>query len=232
MYNEEKGALQCVETLDRYLSENFDKHEIITVNDGSRDGTEGVLFSLAEKYPDLKPVSYKENRGKGCAVRTGILESKGDIVVYTDTDLAYGVDVIGKMADKCKDIVIGSRNLTKEGHKSYTLLRKLASKTYIKFLNFAAGFSHSDSQCGIKCYKGDIARRIFPLCKTDGFAFDLEALMIAERMGYQVDEYGVSIINHTEEASKVHIVKDTLKMLSDIKKIKKHVKSIDLTKEI
>lgn len=228
MYNEEKGAAACVATLDKYLSQSFNDYEIVCVNDGSRDSTEQVIYDLAKQYPHLTPCSYKQNKGKGGAVRTGVCASTGDCVVYTDCDLAYGTEVIGKMAeliDGC-DVVIGSRNLSKEGHKSYTLLRKLASKVYIKFLNIAAGFKHSDSQCGIKCYKGDRARQIFALCRTDGFAFDLEALMIAEKLGLDIKEFGVSIINHAEEASKVHIVKDTFKMLSDIRRIKKHVRTL------
>ena len=186
MYNEEKGAAACVSALDTYLSKNFEDYEIVAVNDGSRDGTEAELFSLAEKYPHLKPVTYKDNRGKGCAVRTGILASSADMVVYTDCDLAYGTDIISEIVKPLDshDIVIGSRNLSKEGHKGYSFIRKLASKVYIKLLNFAAGFDHSDSQCGIKCYKGEVARRIFALCQTDGFAFDLEVLILADRLGY------------------------------------------------
>ncbi len=228
MYNEEKGAEKCVRTLDKYLSEHFEKYEIVTVNDGSRDSTESILFSLKETFPCHAPVSYKDNRGKGCAVRTGIAASKGDIVLYTDCDLAYGCEVIADMTEKIgeNDVVIGSRNLSKEGHEGYTLLRKIASKVYIKFLNIAAGFSHSDSQCGIKCYKGDAARNIFDKCQTDGFAFDLEALMIAEASGYAIGEHSVKIINHAEEGSKVNIIKDTFKMLSDIKRIKKHIKGL------
>lgn len=230
MYNEEKGAAKCVATLDSYLKENFECYEIVAVNDGSRDKTEEVILGLKESYPNLTPVTYKENQGKGCAVRTGVGASKGDIVLYTDCDLAYGTDVIGKMAkeleEKKANVVIGSRNLSKEGHKGYTLLRKIMSKVYIKFLAIAAGFKYSDSQCGIKCYEGKVARDIFALCQTNGFAFDLEALMIADAMKCNIGEYGVCIINHAQEASKVHIIKDTLKMLGDIRRIKKHVKAL------
>lgn len=237
MYNEEKNIPKCVEVLDGYLSKNFNDYEIVCVNDGSTDHSCEALISLSKDRPVLKVIGYDVNKGKGCAVRTGVCSSVGDVVIYTDCDLAYGVDFFeGMMEGLCEnDIVIGSRNLTKDGHKGYNFIRKLASKVYIRLLNLAAGFNHSDSQCGIKCYKGDVARKVFSNCKTDGFAFDLEALMIAKKAGFRVGEHPVTIINHSEQGSKVRIFRDTFKMLSDIRKIKKHVKSLDeiadLTKE-
>lgn len=237
IYNEEKNIPKCLKSLNGYLSGRFSDYEIVCVNDGSTDHSCETLISLSKDMPKLKVVGYDVNKGKGCAVRTGVCASDGDIVIYTDCDLAYGVDFFeGMMEGLCEnDIVIGSRNLTKDGHREYNFLRKVASKAYIKLLNLAAGFDHSDSQCGIKCYKGDVARKVFSNCKTDGFAFDLEALMIAKKAGFRVGEYPVTIINHSREGSKVRIFRDTFKMLSDIRKIKKYVKSLDeitdLTKE-
>ena len=233
IYNEEKNIINCIKSLHSYMSENFEDYEIILVNDGSTDSTEKIFLTNAGNYANLKMVSYVKNQGKGHAVKTGMLETTGERIVCTDCDLAYGVEVIGEMAEKLSeyDLVIGSRNLTKEGHKGYNFARKLASKAYIKLLNLAAGFRHTDSQCGIKAYRGEAARKIFKHCQTKGFAFDLEALMIAEKAGYSIGEYPVSIINHSNESSKVSVIRDTKKMLSDLKKIKKHVNTLDLTKQ-
>ncbi len=233
VYNEEKNILTCIERLCGYMSENFNDYEIIIVNDGSTDSTEQIFFRNAGNYANLKMISYTPNQGKGNAVKTGMLKSAGERIVCTDCDLAYGVEVIGEIAQKLSeyDLVIGSRNLTKEGHKAYSFARKAASKIYIKLLNLAAGFKHTDSQCGIKAYRGEAARKIFEHCNTKGFAFDLEALMIAEKAGYTIGEHPVSIINHSNEGSKVRIIRDTQKMLSDLKKIKKQVKNLDLTKD-
>ena len=219
------------------MSENFEDYEIILVNDGSTDSTEQLFIRNADKYKNLRLITYTKNKGKGNAVRVGMLGAKGDRIVCTDCDLAYGVEVIGDMAKKLDnyDLVIGSRNLTREGHKGYNLLRKLASKAYIKLLNLAAGFKHTDSQCGIKAYRYDAAKRIFSNCVTCGFAFDLEVLMIAEKAGFSIGEHPVSIINHSKADSKVRVFRDTKKMLCDLKEIKKHVDSLneikDLTKE-
>ena len=202
--------------------------EILFSNDGSKDGCAAVIAEYSEKDPRVRLVGYDDNKGKGCAIRTAVLAAEGDYILYTDCDLAYGTGIIRTISEKLasdgSDIVIGSRNISKDGYAGYTFLRKLASKTYIKVICLAAGFSHSDSQCGIKCFKGDAARRIFATCSINSFAFDLEALMTAEAMGYTVTEQAVSIINHRESTSKVHLFKDTMKMLRDIRQIKKRLK--------
>lgn len=228
MYNEESIAEESMRELSSYMSANFSDWEIVVSNDGSRDRTKDIMTALSEEIDGLRFVSYDDNRGKGSAIREGILATKGDTVIYTDCDLAYGTEIIKTIAEKLEndrsDIVIGSRNISNDGYAGYTFLRKLASKTYIKVICMAAGFSHSDSQCGIKCFKGDAARRIFATCQINSFAFDLEALMTAEAMGYKVTEQAVKIINHRESTSKVHLVKDTMKMLRDIRQIKKRLK--------
>lgn len=228
MYNEESIAEESMRELSSYMSANFSDWEIVVSNDGSRDRTKDIMTALSEEIDGLRFVSYDDNRGKGSAIREGILATKGDTVIYTDCDLAYGTEIIKTIAEKLEndrsDIVIGSRNISNDGYAGYTFLRKLASKTYIKVICIAAGFSHSDSQCGIKCFKGDAARRIFATCQINSFAFDLEALMTAEAMGYKVTEQAVKIINHRESTSKVHLVKDTMKMLRDIRQIKKRLK--------
>ena len=175
-------------------------------------------------------MGYPDNKGKGGAVRTAFAASTGDIVLYTDCDLAYGTDVIGEAVEKMKssgaDIVIGSRNVSKDGYEGYTFLRRVASKTYIAVLNLFAGFKLSDSQCGFKVFRGEIGRKIFSLCETDGFAFDQEALMIATRMKLKIEEMAVKIVNHRE--SKVRVLRDTFRMLGDLRRIKKRVKKMEI----
>ena len=100
------------------------------------------------------------------------------------------------------------------------------SKTYIKIICIFGGFKLSDSQCGCKGFTKDAAKKIFSNCEIDGFAFDLEALLLATKMKMKIAEVPVKIINHRE--SKINIVKDTFKMLSDLRKIKKRVKKLDI----
>lgn len=234
MYNEEAIAADCARTLHDAMAAHTvmtgDSFEIIFCDDGSRDKCADRVREVATELDDIKVVGYSDNRGKGSAVREAIAASEGDIVIYTDCDLAYGTDVISEAVAKMKesgvDVLIGSRNLSGDGYEGYTFLRKVMSKTYIRVLNLFAGFRLSDSQCGFKAFRGDCARRIFPLVGTNGFAFDIEALMIATQMKLKIGEMGVKIINHRE--SKVNVVKDSLRMLNDLRQIKKRIRKLDI----
>jgi len=231
MYNESLIIADTVTQLREYADRNPKyEFELIFVNDGSRDNSAEAAKLAAGSDSRVKICSYSENRGKGYAVRTGMLAATGEVRLFTDSDLAYGLDVIVRFADHLKasgsDIVIGSRALAADGYAGYTLLRRFMSKIYIKVVAIAAGFRHSDSQSGIKCFSGEAAEAIFRHCEVDRFAFDLEALIIAEKLGYKVSELGVTIINHRESQSKVSPIKDTLRMLRDICKIKKRTAKI------
>ena len=185
MYNESSIIENTARKLDKYMIEHFgNDYEIIFVDDGSRDGSVDIVNSLA--LPNVRVVGYPKNQGKGCAVRHGVLASQGDIVIFTDADLAYGVDVIEeavKILEKGEyPVLVASRAKHKEGYEGYTPIRKLASRTYIRVLNLFGGIKISDAQCGFKAFNGDIARKIFSLCKTNNFAFDLEVILIAQKM--------------------------------------------------
>jgi dolichyl-phosphate beta-glucosyltransferase len=232
MYNEMSIVHDAAKTFSGYMAENFEDWELIFVDDGSADGC-GEAF--AEKYLSerVKLISYKPNRGKGYAVRTGVLAAEGDVIVFTDCDNAYGTDVIAEIykrfLENNADIIVGSRNMDKSGYDGYTFIRRVASKTYIKFINVIAGFGKyhlSDSQCGFKGFRRDAAKKIFANCEVDRFAFDLEAIMIGGKCGYKFDQMPVKIINHRE--SKVNVVKDAFRMMRDVGKRKKRIKKLEL----
>ncbi|MDD6800281.1 MAG: glycosyltransferase [Firmicutes bacterium] len=231
MYNEEKIASDTARTLTDFMTKRFGAEgwEIIFSNDGSKDSCASVISDFSKTDGRVRLVGYKDNRGKGSAVRTAVLAAEGDYILYTDCDLAYGCDVIADMYEALAgseyDIMIGSRNISADGYEGYTALRRIMSKTYIKVISIAAGFRYTDSQCGIKCFKKDAAHKIFRECTVDGFAFDLEALILADIYKYKVGEKAVKIINHRESESKVNPIKDALKMLRDVSRIKKIHKS-------
>lgn len=225
MYNEAKIIENSARELSSYCEKSFDDYEILFVDDGSRDGCGEIVEGLS--LPCVSVVSYGENRGKGCAVRTGMLKAAGELRIFTDADLAYGTDVIGEAVkfyseNTDADLIIGSRKLAGDGYGEYTLIRKLASKVYLTLLQIMGGFKLSDSQVGFKCFSADAAQRIFSLCETDRFAFDFEALCYASRFGMKILEMPVRIINHGE--SKINVLRDSVKMFGDIIKIRARVK--------
>ena len=224
MYNESSIIAETAKTVSEYMQNTFESYEVIFSNDGSKDDSAKIVSDL--NLPNVRVVGYEQNHGKGRAIRTGMLEAKGEIVMFTDADLAYGTDVIKRVYDTLKDadanMLIGSRNLSKDGYEGYTAMRKLMSKIYIKVLCVAGGFKLSDSQCGCKAYKGEAVKKIFSRCKVDGFAFDFESILWAQKFGYKIVEMPVKIVNHRE--SKVNAIRDTFKMLGDLSKMKKRIK--------
>lgn len=225
MYNEASIIEDTAKTLYEYMSGRFEDWELLFSNDGSSDGCGDLVRKL--ELPNVRVVGYEKNHGKGCAVRTAMLEACGDIRMFTDADLAYGTEVIGRVADTFADhpdadIVIGSRNISADGYEGYTFIRKLASKVYIKVLCIVGGFKLSDSQCGCKAFRGEAAEKIFSRCEVDGFAFDFEAILWAVKYNMKIAEMPVKIINHRE--SKVRMLRDTFKMLRDLHKMKRRIK--------
>ena len=229
MYNENRVIAQSTKTLSDYMQANFEDYEVVFCSDGSKDGCDETVRAL--NLPNVRVIGYEKNQGKGCAVRTAMLAATGDVRMFTDADLAYGVDVVKKVADAFEanpdaDMVIGSRNLDKSGYEGYTLLRKIMSKVYIKVLCIAGGFKLSDSQCGCKAFTKQTVVEIFPHCEVNGFAFDFEAILWATKFKKTIVETPVKIINHRE--SKVNVFKDTFKMLKDLSKMKRRIKKIEI----
>ena len=225
MYNENAIIADTAKTLHEYMSTHFESYEILFSDDGSKDGCGETVRALG--LPSVRVVGYPDNHGKGCAVRTAMLEAQGEVAMFTDADLAYGTEVIRRtydllMSSPEASMLIGSRNLSKDGYEGYTAIRRIMSKAYIKVLCIVGGFKLSDSQCGCKAFRADAAEKIFSRCEVNGFAFDFEAILWAVKMKMKIVEIPVRVINHGE--SKVRIIRDTVKMLKDLAKMKKRIR--------
>lgn len=223
-YNESAIVLDTIRAASAKLAELTEDYEVLIVDDGSTDGMAALVRGCGD--PRVRLEGYAPNHGKGRAVRTGMLAARGDVVLCTDADLAYGVDVFAVILDRFRagdaGLVIGSRRLGGEGYKNYPPLRILMSKCFGLLSHMISGLPY-DTQCGIKGYRREAAEQIFSRCTTDGFSFDFEVLMRADRLGLKVEQIPVSVVNFRE--SKVNVVKDSARMFRDVFRIRKQVRS-------
>ena len=225
-YNEKAVIEKTAKELASYLDAHFPgDYELIFSDDGSTDGSADLVRTL--RLPNVRVIGGKPNRGKGAAVREAMLAASGEILFFTDSDLAYGTDVIGEIVDCFSeqpdtDLVIGSRSLSKNGYSNYPLWRRIASKLYIRILQRLGGLKQTDSQCGCKAFRNHAAKEIFRRCEVDGFSFDLEVLLWAKTLHFQVTEIPVCVLRHGN--SKIRLVRDSFKMLRDLSRIRRAIR--------
>ena len=229
MYNEEKIIDSTLNTISSYMDKNFgDDYEVLFINDGSKDKCAQKVEEFSSKNGKIKLIEYGQNMGKGYAVRQGVLASQGEVIMFTDCDLAYGCDVIKTFFDRMQetnaDVAVGSRNLDKSGYEGYSFARKIISKTYIKVLCVIGNLKLSDSQCGCKAFRSEMGKKVFSYCEVNRFAFDFEAILLATKFKASIIEIPVRIIENSE--SSMHIVRDSIKMVKDIISMKKRIKKI------
>jgi glycosyltransferase involved in cell wall biosynthesis len=193
--------------------------EIIVVDDGSPDST----AREAERAGADRVVRHPRNRGKGAAVRTGVLLARGRTIAFTDADLAYSPDQILGLLEEVEagwDVVVGSRRHT----ETTTLvrarrLREVGGRA-INLLTRAVLLGHyRDTQCGLKAFRSDVARVIFTHCRIDGFAFDVEVFHLIERYHLSLAELPVRVEN--SPTSTVKVVRDALKLVRDLFRIRR-----------
>lgn len=220
-YNEETRLPQTLEKIREYMHGRFDDHEIIVVDDGSTDHTSQVVLDLAQTDSTLRVIRYELNRGKGYALRTGVLASKGDLVLVSDADLSTPIEELATLIPHIHEhsIAIGSRALA----LSLIIVkqswwRQEMGKTFNRFVKLLVMDGISDTQCGFKLFAGDVARELFKEARIERFAYDVEILALARKRGYRIAE--IPIKWHNDFASKVRPVRDSAKMLADLFKIR------------
>jgi dolichyl-phosphate beta-glucosyltransferase len=199
------------------------EYEIIVVDDGSSDGTGRIVDHIAKDVRNVRLIRYEKNRGKGHALRKGVLATKGDFVLVMDADLSTPMEELRKLMPCLSgggfDIAIGSRGLAlSDIIIKQPFWRRGMGKTFNKIVKALVIGGFNDTQCGFKLFKGEIARSLFGEAKIDRFAYDVEILALAKRKAYGIKEVPIRWINSPE--SRVDPVKDSLRMLADLIRIR------------
>lgn len=220
-YNEEKRIEKTLERVIAFLTGRDFLWEIVLVDDGSDDDMVSIVRRISSNVP-LRIVQNETNMGKGASVKKGMIEARGRVRLFTDADLSTPIEDLDKLLaalNEGADVAIASRaledSILEQRQRWY---RELMGRIFNLLVRILFLREIHDTQCGFKLFSGEAAEKVFPLQTLSGFAFDVETLVLARRFGYTIAEVPVKWIN--SPASKVHVVKDAMRMFLDLLRLK------------
>jgi dolichyl-phosphate beta-glucosyltransferase len=219
-YNEEQRLPATLDRIGAYVERSpIPVAEILVVDDGSRDGTAALVEA---RQGMIRLVSNPGNRGKGYAVRNGMLAAQGDWILSTDADLSAPIDELAKLIAAARRenavVAIGSRALDRKLVKVHQpLMRELSGRAFNMVMRLVTGLPFRDTQCGFKLFRSDAAKDIFSRQVEEGFSFDVEDLVIARALGLRSIEVPVEWSN--VEGTKVSLTQG-MKSFADLVRIR------------
>ena len=226
-YNEASRLGRSLCEMVAYL-DAYQAAELLIVDDGSRDGTTDVAERYLSEHCrfDWRVIRVPVNRGKGNAVRTGLLAARAPVAVFSDADLSTPITELPKLVDLIHDgncdLVFGSRALDRRLiETAQPFYRDRAGRVFNAALRLATGLPFYDTQCGFKAFRMAVCRSILEAASIDGFGFDIELLFVAHRAGLRLHE--VPVRWHHEDGSKVRLSRDGPRMLTDIVAVRRQM---------
>jgi len=222
VFNEEVRLPGALEKLRAYLAEAPYRAEVIVVENGSSDRTLEIAHAYQQEMPNLR-VIQELRRGKGLAVRSGMLAAQGSFRLFCDVDFSMPVEQITRFLPpntNPRDVVIGSREAPGAVRYNEPAYRHLTGRVFNTIVRWLALPGLQDTQCGFKCFPEEVAERVFPLQTMTGWAFDVEVLFVARRMGYHIVEIPIDWYFNAD--SRVSVLRDSLRMASDLIAIRRN----------
>ena len=217
-FNEESLIVSTLDCLHTYLSARPQSFEILVVDDGSQDKTVEFVRQLQKRHERLRLLSNPQNMGKGFSIQRGVLESHGQIIIFTDADLPYKLDAIDGFLQALQsgcELAIGSRVLPGSEVKGVPMLRYAAGQIFSWMVQAVLFQGLPDTQCGFKSFRAQAAKDIFRRLTIGGFGFDVEMLFIARKRKYAIQPVPVHMIEHRQR-SRVRLMSDSLKMFANL----------------
>lgn len=214
-YNEAERLGATLRRAVEYLARRGDSYEILVVDDGSRDRT--VEVAEAFSGDGVRVIRHERNRGKGGAIKTGIIASRGVEVLLSDADSSTPIEELEKLERRLDEapVVLGSRAVAGADIRQHQpIYREIMGKTFNLIIRMAGVRGVNDTQCGFKLLRGDVARAIGSRLTIDGFAYDVELVWLARRHGHRVVEVGVIWVDSPD--SRVDPIRSSVSMLIDV----------------
>ena len=194
VYNGDATIIATLDAIVGYLSPRR-PFEILVVDDGSRDRTASLVSAYAVQHRAITLIRFARNCGKGAAVRCGALAATGSLIAFCDADLPIlvaEIETLVSVLGRGCDVAIASRALPQSAIPTQpSLIRRLTSRAFGCLVRALFKLSFRDTQCGFKGFRRDAARAVFSRARIDGFAFDVELLVLAGRLGCRIDEFPV-----------------------------------------
>ena len=219
-YNEAERIVPYLISIARYLGAREQPYEVLVVDDGSQDHTAARIEAFRLEEPAVRLIRLRRNTGKGAAVRTGMLQARGELRLIADADGATPIEELVRLETSIEqgaDIAIGSRFLASRDRRYLVRARwhrSLLGNWFNSIVQQLGVNGISDTQCGFKLFRKGIAQDLFSVAHVNGYGFDLELLYVAQRRGYRIDE--VAINWSDQPGSKVRVLRDGLSMLREL----------------
>lgn len=221
-HNEEQRLPRTLDEINVFIQAQSYPVEVVLVENGSTDRTLEIAREYATRQPYLN-VIHEEQRGKGRAVRTGMLAAKGQYRIFCDVDFSMPVSEINRFIPPTlpdSQVAIASREAPGAIRYHEPYYRHLSGRVFNTLVRLLALPGLQDTQCGFKCFRGDIADEIFPLQTNNGWTFDVEVLYIARQRGYKIVE--VPIPWYFNPESKIRMARDSWNMVRELLAIRRN----------
>ncbi len=224
-FNEEARIAGTLDSVIEYLVSRDYPWEIVVADDGSTDHTAQLVGRVIVEHPNVRLLRLP-HRGKGWAVKNGMLAAEGEFRLLCDADLSVPIEHVerllplfdAKPGGEGSDIVLGSREAPGAARIGEPSRRHIMGRVFNRIVSLLAVPDLTDTQCGFKCFRGETAENLFPRLTLDGFAFDVELLHLARKLGLPYSEVGVDWYYRPQ--SKVRPIQDSLVMTLDLIKIR------------
>ena len=218
-YNESLRIGKTLEEVRKYAAAKPFETEVVLVDDGSSDRTAEIFREFQSRCPGTRVLRNQVNRGKGYSVRRGVLEARGQVILFTDADLSAPIEeadkLLAALESAAADVAIGSRALDRKligVHQPWR--REFGGRCFNLFVRLFTGLRLHDTQCGLKLFRRDSTRRAFELQRVERFGFDPEVLFLIQHFGGKIVE--VPVRWNDNPATKVHFLHESARMFLDL----------------